>query len=444
MLQTLIGAMAGRVPNASVIFVDQAGRRVYADRMGATYADTGVAAPSLSELLGTDPTVVGDLVTLRPTDLGLGDHRSRPTGRGRDRGCSRRARAGRRREGEARDRRAGQSWEAELATLDELIAQLPEEQARWNWMLVRDRLDALRAELAALDVADGDDDDGDRRGCSKPSRSSDQPARPGPRRAPPRRSSRRARPAAPGERCRPGPRRSDPRAAARRPRRARGRSGHHRRGSQRWPKGARGRARPAADPGDGIVYQLAQLDQDRLWACVRGRPQGGAIYEAELAERQGEVDPVAERHRSRPPGGGPLPARVEAGSVRACSARRRSPSAPCSPARPSRVLLVASCSPPPSPWACGCWCAPAARCRGAGARGRWRSPRPMPIRGSACTCAASRTSCPARTRSGLERRPRSPCEHAARLGGAHRRRLARGRWRPAGGHRGPRSSHRPA
>jgi len=47
MLRTLVDAMAGRVPNASVIFVDQAGRRVFADRMGATYADTGVAAPSL-------------------------------------------------------------------------------------------------------------------------------------------------------------------------------------------------------------------------------------------------------------------------------------------------------------------------------------------------------------------------------------------------------------
>ena len=68
--------MAGRVPNASVIFVDQSGRRVYADRTGATYADNGVAAPSLGQLLGTDPAVISDLVTLRRKDLAVGEQRS--------------------------------------------------------------------------------------------------------------------------------------------------------------------------------------------------------------------------------------------------------------------------------------------------------------------------------------------------------------------------------
>ena len=39
----------------------------------ATYAETGVAAPSLGELLGTDPNLISELVTLRAEDLGIGD-----------------------------------------------------------------------------------------------------------------------------------------------------------------------------------------------------------------------------------------------------------------------------------------------------------------------------------------------------------------------------------
>ena len=76
LLQTLVEAMAGQVPNASVVFVDSAGRRVFADRMGATYAETGVAAPTLGDLLGTDPSLIADLVTLTADDLGIGASRS--------------------------------------------------------------------------------------------------------------------------------------------------------------------------------------------------------------------------------------------------------------------------------------------------------------------------------------------------------------------------------
>ncbi|MGI8756147.1 MAG: hypothetical protein ACR2MB_09850 [Acidimicrobiales bacterium] len=47
LVEVLVEVMAGRLPNASLIYTDHAGRRVFADRTGATFADTGAPAPSL-------------------------------------------------------------------------------------------------------------------------------------------------------------------------------------------------------------------------------------------------------------------------------------------------------------------------------------------------------------------------------------------------------------
>lgn len=156
LIDTLVQAMAGRLPNASVIYVDHAGRKVFADRTGATYADDGSPAPSLASLLGSDPDVVAGLVTLDATDLGLG---SRP-----DTGALARELA------EARESVADlqeerreaaalaidvKGWRAELAALDARIEHCEEDADRWAWIGLRNELDAVRAELAALD-ADGD------------------------------------------------------------------------------------------------------------------------------------------------------------------------------------------------------------------------------------------------------------------------------------------------
>ncbi|MCB0972830.1 MAG: hypothetical protein KDA97_15090, partial [Acidimicrobiales bacterium] len=164
MVQTLIDAMAGRLPNASVIFVDEAGRRVFADRIGATYAETGVAAPSLSELVGTDPQVVADLVTLRPADLGLGDERSAEAVEGEVAA----ARAALAHAGD--QQRAATAivveidrWERDLARLDEEIAKAPDETARWEWVQLRRELDRMRAELAALAPRGASDEEADAR-----------------------------------------------------------------------------------------------------------------------------------------------------------------------------------------------------------------------------------------------------------------------------------------
>ena len=72
LIETIVDALTGRLSNASVVFTDHRGRRVFADRTGATFADDGVVAPGPSDLLGRDPSAVAGLLTLAATDLGLG------------------------------------------------------------------------------------------------------------------------------------------------------------------------------------------------------------------------------------------------------------------------------------------------------------------------------------------------------------------------------------
>ncbi len=52
------------------------------------------------------------------------------------------------------------SWERDLARLDEEIARSSEDHARWDWIALRNQLDGLRAELASLErTTEGDDAD---------------------------------------------------------------------------------------------------------------------------------------------------------------------------------------------------------------------------------------------------------------------------------------------
>lgn len=296
LLRTMVDAMAGVVPNASVIFVDHAGRRVYADRTGATYAESGVAAPSLAELLGTDPTVVEGLVTLRPGDLGLGTDRDQAAIEA-ELAAARDALADVRSEEAAARTIVVQitSWEEELAALDERIAALPEQQARWDWMALRDQLDARRADLAALDGADHEDRAAtDERLLAaveelraagetwiEASAAAEQLSRQlGP--LPPVHPDDLARVAATPEEL---PADLDDRlealAAACEATAA----------AEAAVDAAR---KPAEDPGDGVVYQLAQIDQEQLWAAYVAARKAEAIYEAARAEHQDDVDPATE------------------------------------------------------------------------------------------------------------------------------------------------------
>lgn len=296
MLTTLLDAMAGRVPNASVIFVDQSGRRVFADRMGATYADTGATAPSLGQLLGTDPAVISELVTLRRGDLGLGEQRSEEA---IDDDLTA-AQAGleqlRAEEAEATAYVVQvEALRAELAELDEAIAQSPEAIARWEWVGQRNQLDELRAELAALDQpGDADEEAADARllaaveelreageaWAEASAAATELGEALGP--LPPVSDADLARVAVTPDDL-PGD--FDAKVAAVEATATI---------TAACEASLATALDPPADPGDGIVYQLAQLDQEALWAAYDAAVEARADYEAELADRDEETDPETE------------------------------------------------------------------------------------------------------------------------------------------------------
>jgi hypothetical protein len=296
-LRTLVDAMAGQVPNASVIFSDQAGRRVFADRIGATYADTGVAAPSLIELLGSDPKVISDLVTLRAADLGLGERRDLEEVEAELVGASAVLEQVLAEQADGTARLVElDAWERELRDLDDRIDRASDDGARWAWMQLRDELDQLRADLAALDRSDEADDDhaADLRllDAVEQLRSAGEAwteattgaeelaAELGP--LPPVSDADLAKVAATPEDL---PTDLDDRVAA-------------------LDAAAADRAvaevrfaeaqEPAPDPGDLLVYELAPVDQEALWAAHDAAVSAQAAYEHELAQREDEADPEVE------------------------------------------------------------------------------------------------------------------------------------------------------
>ncbi|MCU1369598.1 MAG: hypothetical protein JWO77_792 [Ilumatobacteraceae bacterium] len=301
MMATLVDAMAGRTPNASVVFVDQAGRRVFADRTGATYADSGVAAPSLGELLGSDPAVVSDLVTLRREDLGLGAER---TADEIDADLLAARATVDQLTAEVTEATAYvvqiEAMQAELAQLDEAIALAPEAAARWQWTSLRNQLDELRAELASLDHADDDNGaDADARLLDAVGQLRDAGETWGEASTtatelgqqlgalPPVSDADLARVAATPDDL---PDDFDRRVAAVE--------------ASQEIVGACEASLAAAtaepvDPEDGIVYQLAQLDQEPLWKVHAAAVAAQALYESELASREEEADPEVESEIER-------------------------------------------------------------------------------------------------------------------------------------------------
>lgn len=306
MLHTLVEAMAGKVPNASVIFVDQAGRRVFADRMGATYAETGVAAPSLSELLGTDPAVISDLVTLRASDLGLGDRREAAEV---DAELAS-ARAAHEQVVAEHTEATGylieiESWQRDLDELDAQIDRATDDAARWAWMQLRAQLDDLRADLAAVEAAERDSDDeaderlleaveelrsaGDAWGEATAA-ATELAAELGP--LPPVSDADLARVAATPETL---PDDFDERVAAVAD------AAEVRGACEAQLERAAG---TVEDPGDGIVYALARCDQDALWAAYDAAVAAQEAYDAQLAAHHAHADddphaegPIEDAHR---------------------------------------------------------------------------------------------------------------------------------------------------
>jgi hypothetical protein len=159
LIETIVDALTGRLSNASVVFTDHRGRRVFADRTGATFADDGVVAPGPSDLLGRDPSAVAGLLTLAAADLGLGlDITAAQLG---DQLAAARAELAQLHTDHVQAVELADALERgrrHLHELDEQIASSDDDRARWTWQENRRRLDALRTELAMLDRGDGASD----------------------------------------------------------------------------------------------------------------------------------------------------------------------------------------------------------------------------------------------------------------------------------------------
>ncbi|HEY4376907.1 MAG TPA: hypothetical protein VGM93_07100, partial [Acidimicrobiales bacterium] len=160
LLETVVRATAGHVPNASLVFTDHTGRKVFADRTGATYGDTGEPAPTPGDLIGTDPDVLLALMTIRAKDLGLDNDRS-VSDRRRDLEAARGAIKPL--EGEVTAARSGAAAHDELKhqlnDLERKLDRAEDDGARWAWVELRRRADAVQAELAVIDhgpAADAD------------------------------------------------------------------------------------------------------------------------------------------------------------------------------------------------------------------------------------------------------------------------------------------------
>ncbi|HEX2578498.1 MAG TPA: hypothetical protein VHK88_19295, partial [Aquihabitans sp.] len=155
LIETVVDALTGRLSNASVVYTDHEGRRVFADRTGATYATTGSPAPLPRELLGADPATVSALLTLTATDLGLGERVS-AADLGVELAAARTDLERLQAEHADVTERAGlvTTWQAELAELSRRIARADEDAARWAWVKLRRHLDEVRAELNMLDSDD--------------------------------------------------------------------------------------------------------------------------------------------------------------------------------------------------------------------------------------------------------------------------------------------------
>ncbi len=160
LIETIVDALTGRLSNASVVYVDSNGRRVFADRTGATFADDGFAAPGPSELLGKDPSTVARLLTLGATDLGLGE---RPSADDLVAQLAAARTALEKYHGDhlrlAEQVQQIQRWVKEVTEIDRRLATADDDQARWTWLEHRRQLDEMRTELAMLDSGDGATDD---------------------------------------------------------------------------------------------------------------------------------------------------------------------------------------------------------------------------------------------------------------------------------------------
>lgn len=160
LIETVALALTGSLPNASVVYHDHSGRRVFADRTGATYAITGAEAPGPGRLLGQDPEAVTRLLTVHAEELGLG-HETSPEQIQAELDAARLELE--RVQAEYEDLREQSdlvsTWQEELEVLNRRILQAQDHAARWAWVQAQHRLQQLRAELSMLGEDGAEDQD---------------------------------------------------------------------------------------------------------------------------------------------------------------------------------------------------------------------------------------------------------------------------------------------
>ena len=152
LIATLASSISGHLPSASLTYFDQDGRKVYTDRGGASYADTGDLAPPLADLVGRDPDVVQRMLTVSVDSLGLEPARS-STELQDDLAAARDHATRLDLELTASRERSTQVdiWRSELVDLDRRIERADGDRARWAWVQRGRRLEDLRAQLEGLD-----------------------------------------------------------------------------------------------------------------------------------------------------------------------------------------------------------------------------------------------------------------------------------------------------
>lgn len=134
---------------------------MFADRTGATFAEDGTPAPTPADVIGGDPEVLAQLMSLTASDLGLEKVPTLPELKS-DLAAARSAlgELGGELE-EAKELRARRDHlEQAKDEIDRLLASAEDDAARWAWVGLRVRLDSLRAEIAVQDQgSDADDRD---------------------------------------------------------------------------------------------------------------------------------------------------------------------------------------------------------------------------------------------------------------------------------------------
>ncbi len=149
LVATIVDALTGRLSNASVVYTDHSGEKVFSDRTGATFAATGTRAPGPSELLGKDPTAATRLLTVTADDLGLGRRVSAADLQGQLTEARSELERLQAEHADFMERtRVVATWREELLELDHRIEQSDADAARWAWVEKRRRLDEVRTELA--------------------------------------------------------------------------------------------------------------------------------------------------------------------------------------------------------------------------------------------------------------------------------------------------------